>query len=300
MKSRGVGYWLKLLVKAFLIALLIVAVGTYVFFIPRLFGYTCGHIILMPFPPDQSYEYKSLRGIEKQDVFIAAGDGAKLHGWFYKKPGSKYVALVSHGNAGHIGGRLLLADAMLDAGVSVLLYDYRGYGRSTGASKLQTLEPDADAAFKYLTESQHYPPDKIILVGESIGCAVTSELLKVHPDVAGVVLVSPFSSLLGLARQKIPYFHVYPDFLDFEPALNNMTMVAGKHPPLLITHGDRDNLVPFSESQKLFAAATEPKMFMPLKNGGHNDYIQDHEFFKHGFMEYLKSVDAAQPASSVK
>ncbi len=291
-------YWLKLLIKALLIAILIVAVGTYVFFIPRIFGYTCGQIILMPFPPDESYEYKSLRGVEKQDVFIGTGDGAKLHGWFYKLPDSKYVAQISHGNAGHIGGRLLLADALLDSGISVLLYDYRGYGRSTGTSKLQTLVPDADAAFTYLVHEQNYKPAQIILVGESIGSAVTSDLLKLHPDVAGIVLVSPFTSLLRLARQKIPYFYVYPDFLDFDPALNNMEMVQAAHPPLLITHGDRDTLVPFSESERLFAVAIEPKMFMPLKNGGHNDYIQDHEFFKKGVLDYLKSVDAAAAKKS--
>lgn len=295
---KSVAYWLLLLVKSFVIALVVVAVSTYIFFTPRLFGHTFGHIILMPYPPDESYDLKGLRGIEKQDVYFNTADGAKLHGWFYRKPDSKYVAMVTHGNAGHIGGRLLLADVLLDAGVSVLMYDYRGYGKSKGEPKLQKLVTDADTAFTYLVNEQHYKPADIILVGESIGCGVTSDLLKMHPDVPGVMLVSPFTSLSRLARSKVPYFCIYPEFLDFDPPLDNMAMVRQKHPPLLITHGDADNLVPFSESETLFAAAAEPKQFMPLKGCGHNDYIKDHEFFKRGLLQFLQTIETSRKQPS--
>jgi hypothetical protein len=141
---KSVSYWLLLLVKAFLIALVVVAIGTYIFFTPRLFGYTLGHIILMPYPPDESYDVKALRGIERQDVLFTTADGATLHGWFYRKPGSKYVTVVTHGNAGHIGGRLLLADALLESGVSVLLYDYRGYGDRPALGATALREPPRD------------------------------------------------------------------------------------------------------------------------------------------------------------
>lgn len=287
-------YWLKLLARAFAIAMLVVAVGTYVFFAPRFFGYSCGHIVLMPYPPDDSFDIPALRGVQKQDVYFDTADGARLNGWFCRKPGSKYVALITHGNAGHIGGRLLLADVLLESGISVLLYDYKGYGRSTGKAKLQTLITDAQAAYKYLADTQRYTAKEIILVGESIGGGVTSDLLAQHPDVAGIMLITPFTSLTRLARKKIPYFNVYPDFLDFDPALDNLEMVRAQHPPLLIAHGEIDNLIPIAESEELFAVATEPKMFMRLKGASHNDYVnKDRDAFKRGGMQYLQAIDAA-------
>ncbi len=216
------------------------------------------------------YDEELVKGIKKQCVFVTAVDGSKLNGWFFKQPASGKLALVSHGNAGNISNRYYLANALNEAGCSVLLYDYRGYGLSTGKCSLDGISDDGATMYRYATTELGYKPSQIVLYGESIGTAVTCNLAANSPC-AGVVLQSGFSSLLSVGRHLFPALYLFPDAVFAEPHFNDSERVKSVHVPILIIHGKRDHAVPYQDSEVLFANANQPKSLVLLPDCGHND-----------------------------
>ncbi len=253
----------------------LVLVGLYLALSPLVAMPIYNAIIFRPFSEnvDLSQTIKKLEQTfhcQYREIQIKAPDGGNLNAWYFKIPGARKTIMVSHGNAGNIQHRLELCPLLLSSGCSVLLYDYEGYGKSTGSPNLTTVCADAIAAFDYLTRTERLSPADVIVYGESLGCGVTSELTKQRRP-GGVILQSPFTSMLACGGDKLPFIRLYPSWLFPGPHLDNLGIMKKTHPPLLIIHGKQDALLPYQYSERIMAEAAEPKTLVLLPNAGHND-----------------------------
>ena len=196
--------------------------------------------------------------------WIDAADGVRLHAWYVPAPAGAPTLVWSHGNGGNIGGRGDVLLALADAGVGVLAYDYRGYGKSAGHPSEAGVYVDAEAAYDAL-RADGIPPSRLVAFGESLGSAVSLHLALRRPC-AGVVLVSPFTTMRDVA-----WHHYGPLGVLAGKRFDSVSRVPQLTVPLLVVHGDRDEIVPFALGERLFAAAREPKRFLPVAGAGHND-----------------------------
>jgi fermentation-respiration switch protein FrsA (DUF1100 family) len=224
---------------------------------------------LLYFPSRAILETPAGYGLTFRDLTIATDDGETLHGWWVaagRTPALGHV-LLAHGNAGNVGDRVMHAALLSAAGFDVLLFDYRGYGRSTGRPGEEGTYSDARAAREVLLAQPEVDPARVLYLGESLGGAVVVELALAHPP-AGLVLQSTFTSVRDLAwlHYKLPPLAV-PD------AYPSRARIGALRAPLLVLHGDSDDIVPLSQGQALFAAAPEPKHLEVFPGLGHNDLV---------------------------
>jgi alpha-beta hydrolase superfamily lysophospholipase len=204
------------------------------------------------------------------DLFFSAPDGAKLHAYYFTLPSAKKTMLVSHGKGGIIAHRLPLAFLLMQAGCSVFLYDYEGYGESTGSADLPRVCRDGEAAFDYLTQVAKIKPEDIILYGESIGTGVSCELSQ-HRLAGGIILQSGFTSLYEAAKKVVPIVRIYPQWSFPNPQMNNAQILKKQHPPLLLIHGRKDQTLPCTYSEQMMIEASPPKRLVVLPHADHND-----------------------------
>jgi fermentation-respiration switch protein FrsA (DUF1100 family) len=203
-------------------------------------------------------------GLAFRDVAFTAEDGVRLHGWLI--PGRTPTTLLySHGNGGNIGDRVSIARLLVEQlGVGVFMYDYRGYGRSQGAPSEAGLVSDALGARAALLR-EGVAPEHIIYFGRSLGAAVTVDLALAHPP-RGVVLESPFTSVRAMGNAVLPG----AGYL-FRTRWDSLAKIGRLRAPLLVIHGDTDEVVPFAQGRALFEAAPEPKTFVSLRGSRHYD-----------------------------
>lgn len=218
--------------------------------------------------PERAHEATPAQmGLPGEDVALVAEDGVRLHGWYLPVKDARLTVLFNHGNAGNISHRLdraLLLQAKLHA--SVLLYDYRGYGKSEGSPDEEGTYRDARAAHRFLVEEKKVPPAALVIMGESLGSAVALDLALAKPA-AALVLEAPFTSVPDMVRTT-PLFALAPLV---RTRYDNLDKVARLERPLLVLHGDRDEVVPFGLGRRLFEAARQPKTFVAVPGAGHND-----------------------------
>ena len=220
------------------------------------------------FPDSTIYQDPGDFGLEFEDVYLTTSDGVRIHGWFV--PGSGGPTLLwFHGNGGNISNRAdNIAGLNRRLGVSILIIDYRGYGLSEGSPDEQGTYLDAEAAVAHALSRPDVDADRLVLFGRSLGCAVAAEMAVRH-DVYAVVLESPFTSVPAMARRAYPFL----------PGLGlltgNMYDTLGKtariEAPVMVLHGDSDEIVPFEMGREVFEAAREPKRFYAIRGAGHND-----------------------------
>ena len=174
--------------------------------------------------------------------------------------------LFCHGNGGNVGDRAPHASLLAAAGFDVLLFDYRGYGRSPGRPGEDATYADARAARAALLAADGVDSAHVLYLGESLGAAVALELALAHPP-AALVLQSPFTSVRDMARVHYP---LIPRALvpDAYPSLDRIRHLRA---PLLVLHGARDTIVPLIYGEALFEAAPEPKRLEVFPDAGHND-----------------------------
>jgi hypothetical protein len=203
-----------------------------------------------------------------EDVWSETADGERVHGlWVAAAPPVLGHVLLCHGNAGDVVDRLPYAALLSAAGLDVLLFDYRGYGHSSGRPTEQGTYLDARAAREALLAREGVDPARLIHLGESLGGAVALELAIEHPP-AGLILQSTFTGVRAIARQHYPVpAAVVPD------AYPSLRLIGGLRAPLLVLHGEDDDLVPVSEGRALHEAAPEPKRLHVIPGRGHNDLL---------------------------
>jgi hypothetical protein len=209
-------------------------------------------------------------GLAFEDVWVGTADGVRLHGWWVPAREGSAIAdvLLLHGNAGNVGDLVLHAVLLSAARLDVLLVDYRGYGRSGGRPSEAGTYLDARAARDALLDRRGVDPQRVVYVGESLGGGVAAELATEHPP-AALVLMSTFTSVRDMARRHYPVIPgaVVPD------AYPSLRRLPGVRAPVLVVHGDRDELVPLMHAEALFAAAPEPKRLHVIAGVGHNDLV---------------------------
>ncbi|MEE9249489.1 MAG: alpha/beta hydrolase [Dehalococcoidia bacterium] len=210
-------------------------------------------------------------GMVFEDVLFSTSDGVTLHGWFV--PGGGTITFLwFHGNAGNISHRvdhIKLIHQQLE--VSIFIFDYRGYGRSEGKPSEKGTYLDAEAALEYLrSRPDADPKDKLVLFGQSLGSGVAVETASRH-KVGGLILESPFTSIRGMARKAYPYLPSGLLVHLVEARYDSFSKIQNIDSPLLVVHGDRDELVPIEMGQELFGAADEPKVLYTVAGARHND-----------------------------
>jgi fermentation-respiration switch protein FrsA (DUF1100 family) len=214
-------------------------------------------------------------GLEYEALTLPTPDGERLDAWFVPSPQARGVALILHGNAGNISHRMETIAMFHRLGYGVLIFDYRGYGRSTGKPSEQGLFLDAQSAWAYLTRQRGISPGRIVLFGESLGGAVAARLvaetvtqgLGKQEQPGALVLSSVFASAPALAADLYPWL---PARWLVRLRYDTRAALAQVQCPVLVAHSPDDEIVPFCHGHMLFEAATGPKAFLRLA-GGHND-----------------------------
>lgn len=202
-----------------------------------------------------------------EDVWFGSTDGVRLNGWFAEARRPRAVVLYAEGNAGNITGRRWVIGLFRERlGCSVLLFDYRGYGRSEGSPTIEGVLADARAARRWLAGRTGVAEQEIVLVGHSLGGAVAVDLAA-RDGARGLVLENTFASLADVSER---HFGRLTRLL-VAGRLDSVSVIGDYRGPLLQTHGDADQVVPYESARRLFDAAVGPKSFVEVPGGDHND-----------------------------
>jgi fermentation-respiration switch protein FrsA (DUF1100 family) len=205
--------------------------------------------------------------IGASDVWIETRDGVRLHAWWVSRGGSPWVTLYLHGNAGNVTHRFPQIREIVAAGSSILMLDYRGYGKSGGRPTEKGLYIDSEAAFTHLL-GMGYRAGQIILHGESLGTAVAVDLASRRPC-AALILEAPFTSASDVAGTVLPILGPL-----LVRSYNSVPKIRWILAPKLFLQGDRDEIIPPRLGQALFAAAQAPKEFWVVEGAGHNNILE--------------------------
>ena len=205
-------------------------------------------------------------GLAFEDLTLRTRDGVAIAAWYIAHGEPRGSVIFFHGNAGNMSDRLPTIQALHRLGLSVLLVDYRGYGRSEGKPSEKGTYEDADAAWRYLVETRGESPDRTVLFGRSLGGAVAIELAR-RRNPAALVVESTFTNLLDIGRLHYP---LLPVRLILTYRYDSLSKVPRITCPKLFIHGIDDTLIPFENGRRLYDAAAEPKQFLETP-GGHNE-----------------------------
>ncbi|NJO04661.1 MAG: alpha/beta fold hydrolase [Chloroflexaceae bacterium] len=217
------------------------------------------------FPQPGLFESPENWGYTYEDVWLDTADGVRIHGWYVPAAEPRGAAIFFHGNGNNIDSNAHELRALQLFGFNTLMLDYRGYGLSEGSPIEAGLYHDADAAWRYMTETRGIAPKSIVLVGQSLGGGVATYLAQQH-DVAGVVLMATFTSMADVGAEHYSFLPVHLLSRNRYPSLARLPDIQA---PLLIIHSRDDRTIGFSHAERLYAAANEPKTLIALDGYGH-------------------------------
>ncbi len=233
--------------------------------------------------------------LDFEDAWFESGDGEKLHGWYHTHPAPRAVGLFMHGNGGNLTYRAEMVKFLRqEMNVSVFIFDYRGYGKSTGSPDEAGILADARAARRWLSQRADVAEGEIVLMGRSLGGGVAVDLAAVD-GARGLVLESTFSSLPDVGAYQYRWL---PVRLLMQTRLDSISKIGNYQGPLLQSHGTADGHVPYELGKALFDAASSPgKKWVSLPGLDHNDpqpisYYQELDLF-------LSSLSTDGPAQVV-
>jgi uncharacterized protein len=203
-----------------------------------------------------------------RDVDLLTDDGLTLGAWLVpaQGPDRGITVLVANGNGGDRSVRAPLARALAAEGLSVLLFDYRGYAGNPGAPSEEGLAADVRAAFRFLVEETGTSPDRMLYFGESLGSAVVTELAGEHPP-GGLLLRSPFEDLASVGRVHYPALPVGLVLRDRYPLTEHLAAVDV---PVTVVYGTRDSIVPPEQSRAVARSAPRLRRLVEVAGADHN------------------------------
>lgn len=207
-----------------------------------------------------------------EEVWFRTSDNVRLYGWLFHSTTRPAAATVvyAHGNGGNVSYCDWVGAQLAARGFDVLLFDYRGYGRSEGDPEGERgLYADADAAYDFLTRERGVPSGRVVLYGQSLGTAAVADVAS-RRECGGLVLESGLSSAGDMAGAIMPWLPRFVRGLT-KNKLDTVSKLPRVGCPVLVVHGDRDQLIPVEQGRKLFDAAPEPKRLKIIKGAGHND-----------------------------
>ena len=237
--------YLTLLLLAFVITYFFVLILTYIF-----------QRSLLYHPMENNYSHDQIKvSIEK--VTIKTNDGIALTSWYHSKDLKSYkTILFLHGNAGSLENRIHKINHFRDMNVNFLITAWRGFSGNAGEPTEKGLYEDARSAINWLKTKGVNEKD-IIIYGESLGTGVAVEIAQ-NKKFAGIILESPFTSMVAAGKDKYPFLPVrmlLKDKYESEKKIKNVKV------PILVMHGKADNIVPFHMGKKMYELANEPKYY---------------------------------------
>jgi fermentation-respiration switch protein FrsA (DUF1100 family) len=247
--------WRKLLIGDFTWKRMIQSIiFIYAFFAIYVY-FRADSMIFLPQPAS----YQDTQNIIK----LQSADNTKISAVYLPNPQARYTILYAHGNAEDLGDIKEVLEKLRKWGFSVFAYDYRGYGTSEGNPTENHAYQDIETAYNYLTQNLKIPPEKIIVLGRSVGGGSAVDLASKKP-VAGLIMESAFTSAF---RVVVPF-----PLLPFDK-FTNLQKIKKVKCPVLVIHGRLDDTVPFNHGENLFAAAPSPKLSLWIDQANHNDVI---------------------------
>lgn len=262
---------------------------------------SCDHHFYKPLTGE--FYHPSEFNLASEAVFFKTTDGETLHGWFIpsgKQPARGTVVHL-HGNSANMTNYLFYVAFLADAGYHLLMFDYRGFGKSTGEPTAEGLLLDAGAAIAYVKSRKEVDADKIIIYGQSLGGAVAISLAG-STDITGIAAIiaeAPFASHEQLAKKKMENIAVLKWIngvaarLLIDDRYAPIRFVENISPtPLLIIHGTADRVVPFSDGEQLFRKALPPKTFWTIKGGRHIQMLSKYRsIYRPKLLGYLAALN---------
>lgn len=222
-------------------------------------------------------------GLAYEAVTLTASDGIKLDAWFVPAENARGALLYAHGNGGNISHRIDAIRLFRDMGLSVFIFDYRGYGKSAGKPSEEGTYRDAEAAWQYLVQQCGIAPARIVMFGESLGGAIAAHLAARHPPGA-LILASAFTSVPDMAAELYPWLPVR--WLS-RYRYDTRSYLQDVHEPVLVLHSREDEIIPYRHGRALYEAAREPRQFLELR-GGHNDlFFANEEVFEREVKKFI-------------
>jgi uncharacterized protein len=224
------------------------------------------------FPPRHSkgFDLTAQYGPGAEEVWLTASDGVRLSALYLPHPPSRKVIVWFHGNAEDLSTAAGGMNFYSALGANLLAVDYRGYGKSEGSPFEEGLYRDADAAYDDLIQQRHFQPEDIILLGHSLGGVVAIDLASRRPC-GGLIVESSLTTAREMMRRILPI--PLPGYTP-RTRFDSLSKMARVRAPILIVHGTRDEMIPFSMGRQLFENAPQPKAFYAVEGAGHNDLLE--------------------------
>jgi len=245
--------YLTIILITFLLIYLIISVSVYIFQRNLLYD-----------PKENNYSGDKLI-VKIEKVKIKTQDNIKLTSWYHKKDISNYkTILFLHGNAGSLENRIHKINHFNNININFLIVAWRGFSGNKGKPTEKGLYEDAASAVRWL-KSNGIKEKNIIIYGESLGTAVAIEIAQ-NKNFAGIILESPFTSMVDAGKEKYPFLPIkflLKDKYESDKKIKNIKS------PILVMHGEVDNLVPFYMGKKIYDLANEPKYFYFSKYDNH-------------------------------
>jgi uncharacterized protein len=230
-------------------------------------------------------------GMPFTPLTLSTPDGERLAAWYIPADGpAAWTVLYCHGNAGNISHRLFTLELIHELGANCLIFDYRGYGQSTGTPTEQGTITDVKTAWNWLVREQGVAPDEIILFGRSLGGSIAA-IAAVDLNPAAVILESTFTSVVETGKHYYPWF---PIRLFARYDYNTLAAVKKLNCPVFVAHSRDDEIIPYTFGEQLFEAANEPKLFRELK-GTHNEgFFDQAAWYKGIWQDWLKELNQSR------
>ena len=234
-------------------------------------------------------------GLKFESVDFKSADGTSLHGWFIpaknkSAQSAKATIVFSHGNAGSIGHHLGFCAWLAEADYNVIIYDYRGFGKSGGNVDRRGMIDDVKAAFAYARKRADIDPTRLVSYGHSLGGAQSVTAIGEGPvkGLRAIVIDGAFASYQVMARIVAGQLgaSLVTDELAPKDFVQKLAPV-----PLLVVHGLDDEVVPISQGRQLFEAAGQPKTFFEVESGRHGTALSnDNGAYRRKMVTWLDSI----------
>lgn len=233
-------------------------------------------------PADKSIPY--------QEIWFQSGDGVRLNGWFIKGAPWNPLVLFFHGNGGNLSANLDYIKLLHGRGYPIFIFDYRGYGKSSGQPlKEEDLYQDARAALAYL-EARGWHHESMIYFGQSLGAAVALQTALESPP-EGLVMEGSFTSMKDIVKYTSAFGYYTVAWWGLDLPFDNLSKISSLRAPLLMIHGDRDLVAPLEMTMRLYQRAPDPKRLHIVAGGGHcNAFQVDGSSYLAAWGDYLKSI----------
>lgn len=279
MKKGSKVWWILFGIPCFLVLIYLAAMALFSGLQRRLIYYPA-------YPSREIKETPGDHGLGFDEVHFTATDGTRLFGWFVPVEHPRGTVLFCHGNAGNISHRMESIKIFLGLGLNVFIFDYRGYGKSSGSVSEQGTYRDVEAAWDYLVSEREVPQEEIIVFGRSLGGAIAAWIVQ-DRDAKALILESAFTSIPDIGATLYPFL---PVRLLARYRYETITYLERIHCPVLVVHSIDDEMIPFEHARRLFDAAAQPKEMLELR-GSHNETIfESGRRYEKGLNAFISSL----------